>query len=243
MTTVDKFLDGRILLTQPAKGYRAGIDAVLLAAAVHPSAGSQVLDVGAGVGAVMLCLSHHHPDVFITGLELQTDMVKLNRQNILLNSKSGKVKIIQGNILEAPVETQPNSFDHVLSNPPYFAYGSEASSDDKPKALSRHLADIDLKLWVNACLRMVKPRGHLTLIYRADRLDEIMSILKIKAGGIKIFPLWPTRDTPAKLVLVQARKGVKTACELLPGLLLHQNNKEYTPEAEAVFRGDAILKL
>lgn len=235
MTSLDQFLNGKIQLHQPVKGYRAGIDAVLLASIVNPCKNDRVLDVGAGVGAVMLCLAHRHPEAIISGLEIQPEMVELNQKNIILNHKSKHVSILQGNILNPPEVLPPNSFDHVVSNPPYFDYGLTAQS------IARHESEIDLVTWISACVRMVKPRGYLTLIHRADRLDEILCALKKKAGGIKIYPLWPSVTEPAKLVIVQARKSVKTPCELLPGLVLHQDNKDYTPQAESVFRGESGL--
>jgi tRNA1(Val) A37 N6-methylase TrmN6 len=191
---------------------------------------------------VMLCLAHRYPNIQITGLELQPELVELNQQNILLN-EAGHVQVFQGNVLAPPKELVPNSYNHVTTNPPYFEYGSRAYSEDASKMLARHQSEIDLAQWIEACVRMVKPRGYFTMIHRSDRLDDILMELKKKMGGIKIFPLWPTAEEPAKLVLLQARKGVKTPCQLLPGIVLHQSNKAYTPKAEELFRGLGSLDL
>ncbi len=243
MTKIDKYLDGKVLLKQPVKGYRAGIDAVLLAASVHPVKSQRVLDVGAGVGAVMLCMSYHHPEAQIIGLEIQPEMVGLNQFNIALNHKESNVQVLQGSIFKPPVELEPNSFDHVVTNPPYFDFGEKALNEDKAKSLSRHVAGADLESWLDASMRMVKPRGYLSLVHRADQLDEVLRILKKKAGGIKIYPLWPGQGQAAKLVIVQARKGVKTECQLLSGMVLHLEDKRYTPEADGIFRGLGCVSL
>lgn len=242
-TTVDKFLDGKVLIEQPEHGYRAGIDAVLLAAAVRPKPNEKVLDVGAGVGTVMLCLATHYKEITVTGLEIQTDLVELNEQNIQRNQLQGRINIVQGDITSPPKELTPNSFDHVLSNPPFHEYGQQSHSDSAEKALARHMTTVSLKNWIQGCLKYVKPRGHLTLIHRADLTDDIIHYLKPKAGAIKIFPLWPNQDKAAKLVVIQARKSVKSACKILQGLRLHDEEGNYTHQAEAIFRGQAQLEL
>lgn len=243
MTRIDKYLDGKVQLLQPSKGYRAGIDAVLLAVSVHPKKNECVLDVGAGAGAVMQCISAYYPQASITGLELQHEMVELNQRNIELNHKQDTLEVLQGSIFDPPAELEPNSFDHVVTNPPYFDFGEKALNEDKVKSLSRHVAGSDIGGWLQACGRMVKPRGYLTLIQRVELLDEMLAVLRQKFGGIKIFPLWPGEGVPAKLVLIQARKAVKTECQLLPGLILHGSDQKYTAQAEAIFRGQGILKF
>lgn len=243
MTKIDKYLDGKVMIHQPAKGYRAGIDAVLLSVSVHPEKGQRVLDVGAGVGVVTLCMAYHNPGVEIIGLEIQPHLAELNKSNISLNHKEQDVKILTGSLFNLPEGLEPNSFDHVVTNPPYFDFGSKALNEDETKSLSRHVMDGDLQSWLEASLRMIKPRGYLTLVHRADQLDQILSILKKKTGGIKIFPLWPGIGQSAKLVIIQARKAVKSECQLLAGMVLHQKDKKYTPEADAIFRGLGTITL
>jgi tRNA1(Val) A37 N6-methylase TrmN6 len=243
MTSTDKFLDGRILLQQPIRGYRAGIDAVLLASAIHPRDHDKVLDVGCGVGAVMHCISAHHPKSSIVGLELQEDMVSLCRENIALNSKQDSLSIVQGDIFCPPEDLEANSFDHVVSNPPYFDYGAEAGSESSAKSAARHLDQANIAEWVEACLRMVKPRGYFTMIHRANQMDSIVAALKPRAGGITVFPLWPDEQSDAKLVIIQARKGVKSPSRLSAGLVLHKDDKSYTEKAKQLFRGLITLTL
>ncbi len=242
MITTDKFLDGRVLLKQPAKGYRAGVDAVLLAAAVKLKVSDRVLDVGAGVGAVSLCLSYYYPHAQVVGLEIQPPMAVLNQQNIILN-QAENVSIFEGSILSPPAALVPNSFEHVVTNPPFFDYGPDALSDSDAKATARHEKELDLGTWLTACMRMVKPRGYLTLIHRVDRLDEILTILRVKAGGIKVFPLWPNEQEASKLVIIQVRKGVKTHCQLLRGLVLHEADGQYTRGADSILRGNGRIFL
>src|SRR5690349_12697346 len=92
--TEDALLDGRVHLLQPRRGYRVAVDAVLLAAAVHPRAGERVLDLGAGVGAVGLCLARRVPDCTIVGVELQPALADLARRNAALNGLGDRLQIL-----------------------------------------------------------------------------------------------------------------------------------------------------
>ncbi|MBP6986561.1 MAG: methyltransferase domain-containing protein [Alphaproteobacteria bacterium] len=237
---IDKYLDGRIYICQPQKGYRAGIDAILLAAAVSPKKSHKVLDVGTGVGTVMLAIASYFPQTQFAGLEIQQELVTLAAENIKRNHQEKNVQIFQGSILSPPDELLPNTFDHVVTNPPYFNFG--ATTEDLKKTISRHEQNIGIESWIQACIRMVKPRGYLTMIHRAERLDEILKNLTPKTGDIKIFPLWPQKNQAAKLVLIQARKSVNTPCQMLSGLCLHNEDKAYTQKADDIFRGRSRLE-
>src|SRR5574343_1545621 len=90
--TDDKFLCGRLRLWQPAQGYRAATDPVLLAAACPATAGQSVLDLGCGAGAAALCLAARVPDLALAGLELQPEYADLARRNAARNGVAMQVE-------------------------------------------------------------------------------------------------------------------------------------------------------
>lgn len=230
--TITTLLGGKVQLVQPKDGYRAAIDPVLLAAAV-PSAGWRIgLDVGAGTGAAMLCLLARCQDRHIIGLEVQEDHARLARQSIALNQWQAQAHIVMGDIRLRPSLTS-NAFDQVLSNPPFHGPGTRPPHGGRAVA---HMEEIPLEHWIGFCLRMLKPRGGLTVIHRADRLDELLSVLQGKAGAIEVIPLWPKRATPARRVIVRARKGMRTPMVLHPGLILHNSDGSFTDATEAILR-------
>ena len=237
--TQDKFLDGRITLKQTKLGYRAGIDAVLLAAFVKAHEQGSILDIGSGVGAISLCLAAHHEDIEITGLEVQEELVQLAQENNEINGFQHRVKFVKGDLYYPPKALPFNSFSAVVTNPPYFDLGEGAKNKETSKAKARHTNNI--QDWMTSCLKFVKPRGHIFLIHRADQIDKIITALSTQAGAIKINPLWAAPKRPAKLILVSARKGVKTGCEILPGELLHDSPNTYTDKIEAILRGKSLF--
>lgn len=232
----DALLDGRVRLRQPVGGYRAAIDPVFLAAAVPAEAGQAVLDVGCGVGAAALCLAHRVPGCRVAGLEVQPALAALARENAALNGLAGRVDVLTGNLLTPPPRLAPGSFHHVLTNPPFLAADHADPPADAGKALANVEGGADLAAWVRFCVNMLRHKGTLTIVHRADRLDELLILLRGRVGGIVVFPLWPKAGRAAKRVLLLARKGVATPLELRPGLVLHAEDGSYTSAADAILR-------
>jgi tRNA1(Val) A37 N6-methylase TrmN6 len=237
----DSLLGGAIKLRQPRAGYRTAIDPVFLAAAVPAEAGETVLDAGCGVGAASLCLAKRVPDCRITGIEAQRDLVRLANENAALNGFADRIVIIAGDILRPPPRLDPGSFNHVMANPPYLAGEAATPPANAAKATATLEGEADLAAWLRFALAAVRPKGTVTFIHRADRMEQLLAQLSQRAGEIVVFPLWPGDNKPAKRIIVRARKGVATPTRLTPGLVLHQADGRYTAAADAVLREGAAL--
>ncbi len=237
----DRLLDGRVILRQPAHGFRAAIDPVLLAAAVPAVAGDRVLELGAGTGAASLCLAWRVPGVSIVGLELQPELVALATANAAANGLDASVTFIEGDLLRPPANLGTGAFDHVMANPPYLAPGTATLPADAARAAAVGEGEAQLADWIAFALSRVRAKGSVTFIHRADRLAALLASLHGIAGDIAILPLWPGAEKPAKRVLVRARRGVGNPSRLLPGLVLHEPGGAFTEAAEAILReGDAL---
>lgn len=241
--TQDYLLGGRIQIRQPAEGYRVAIDPIFLAASIQPEPGGTILDIGAGVGAASLCLAARIPDCRITGLEPQREAVRLAFDNIILNSMRDRVEILAGDLLRPPPRLAAGTFAHVMANPPYLENADHTPSSTAQKARSHGEGEAALEHWVRFALLMVRPKGTVTFIHRADRIDMLLSYFAGKMGNIVIYPLWPGQDKPAKRVLVQGCKNANGSARLLSGMILHGSDGRFTPQAEAVLRDGAGLIL
>ena len=242
-TSRDALLGGRVVMDQPAAGYRAAIDPVLLAAAAPVAPGDRVLDLGCGTGAAALCLLARVPELRVTGLDLQIELVRMAGANARTNGVAARFVPMVGDVARLPPRLAPASFDHVMCNPPHLKAGAGRPSPDRARDLATREGPAGLADWVGAALVMARTRGSLTFIHRADRLDDLLGALKGKAGNVTVFPLWPKRGSPARRILVQARKGAAGPLGLCPGMVLHEADGAFTAAAEAVLREAAPLVI
>ena len=232
-------LGGRVRLRQPAKGYRAGMDAALLAAAVEPEPGQRVIEAGCGAGAVLMQLAARRPGIPLVGLERDPGMAALARENAGLNS--AEADILEGDGASGFRALHLPAFDHALSNPPFFD-DPGALRAPAPGKRGAWMADDGLAAWTRFLLKAVREGGTITVIHRADRLADLLTLLGESAGSFAVRPVHAFADEPAKRVLVRAVKTGKAPLRLLPALVLHdRTGPKHTAEAEAILRGEAGL--
>ncbi|RJL02810.1 methyltransferase domain-containing protein [Paracoccus aestuarii] len=235
---IDGFLDGRLRLAQPARGYRAGADAVMLAAACPARPGQSVLELGCGAGVASLCLGWRVPDLTLTGLEIQGPYADLARANADANAIP--LTVLQGDLARPPAVLRGLSVDHVIMNPPYFLAGTPAP--DAGRATARAEAT-PLGMWVDAALRRLRPGGWLTAIQRADRLDGLLTALAGRAGAVAILPIAARPGDAAGRVLVAARKGSRGPLRLLAPLVTHGPGQALSPAAARILRDGAPIDM
>ncbi len=239
-TTDDRLLGGRVLLRQPAQGYRVAIDPVFLAAAIPARQGSRTVELGAGVGAASLCLAIRVPGAAVVGIELMDPLVALGRSNVRSNALEGRVDLMLGDVREA---IPAASFDHAMANPPFVEAGRGRRSPNPLKGAANIEGDADLRAWVEAAFRAVRPGGTVTFIHSAERLGELAARFSEGGGGIVVFPLWAKAGADATRVLVQATKGSRAPTRLSAGLVLHEPGGAYSAAAEAVLRHGQGLEV
>ena len=240
--THDHILDGRLGLTQPKAGYRAGMDAALLAAACDADPGMRVLDVGCGVGAALLAAAWRRPEARFVGVERDPDCLALARTNIAGNALHDRVSVTAGDVAARFSALGEAPFDAVMANPPFF---DDAGALRGPAEARRGawIADDGWPVWAAFLIKAVREGGAITVIHRADRLADLLAGLAPKAGSFQIRPIHPFADTPAKRVIVRAVKTGKAPLVLLPPLILHDRaGGKHTPTVEAILRGEAGLE-
>lgn len=240
--TEDRFLDGRLCLTQPRRGYRAGVDAVLLAAAVPARSGERVLELGCGVGAASLCLGLRVPGLTLTGIEVQPAYAALARLN---SGRAGVVlRVVEADLRDLPKGIRTETFDHVVMNPPYFRreHGTAARDPSRETSMGETAA---LETWIDVALRRLKAGGRLTLVHRIERLPAVLAALEGRAGATEVLPLASRPGRPPGLFLLRSSKARRTPFRLAPAVVMHQatahqgDRADYVPAIAAVLRDGA----
>ena len=236
----DTVLNGKVVLRQPVKGYRAGLDAALLAACCDAASGQRVVEAGCGVGGALLAAAARCPGAKFVGIERDPQAAALARDNVTLNGLQERVQIIETALPASTAKLGLEPFDAAMSNPPFFDDPASLRAPD-PSRTGAYMAEDGLAAWIGFLLKSVREGASVTLIHRADRLGDILGLLAPKAGSVRIRPIAPFTDAPAKRVLVRAIKTGKAPLVLLPPLVLHSRSGGHTAQTEAILRGEAAL--
>lgn len=245
-TTEDSFLGGRLRILQPADGYRAGVDPVLLAASVPARPGESVLELGTGSAVALLCLLSRVPGLVATGVERNPEMAALARRNVLSNGLNAS--IVQADLADLPADLRETGFDHVIANPPFHdrSRGTAAKPGSREDGRGE---ETTVPVWVDVAIRRLRPGGRLSMIQRIERLPELVASLDGRVGDVRILPLSARAGRPAKLFILQAKKGARGPFSLLSAFVLHRgaahlaDGDDYSPEATAILRSGAPLDL
>ncbi|QIE41703.1 methyltransferase [Rhodobacteraceae bacterium SC52] len=242
--THDAFLGGRLHIWQPKRGYRAGMDPVLLAASIPARAGQTVLDLGCGVGTAALCLATRVPGLSLTGVEVQPDYADLARRNA--NEAKLPLDVVTADLRALPRSVSARSFDHVLTNPPYFQRAQGTESDDAGRETAMG-EEVPFAVWLDAAIKRVRPGGTLTVIQRMGRLPEALAAIGSRLGACEVLPITGRPRQHAETFLLHAVKGRRTPFRLCPPLVTHQgeshrgDREHYTAPLMNVLRNAAAM--
>ena len=238
-TTCDALLGGRLQLRQPRIGYRAGLDAALLAAATDLRPAERALEAGCGAGGALLQAALRAPLAELVGVERDPVALSLALANIALNGMAAQVTALPGDVGGRFSAVGLAPFDLAFANPPFFDDPSTLRAPH-PARRSAWMADDGLPAWTAFLLKAVKEGGRIVVIHRADRLADLLAALSKGAGSFRVRPVHAFAERPAKRVLVQAVKTGRAPLVLLPPLVLREGVAGRR-EADEILRGEAAL--
>ncbi|UPJ47443.1 methyltransferase [Bradyrhizobium sp. 200] len=244
--TEDAFLGGQLRLKQLKSGHRAGHDAVLLAAATSARSGERVADFGAGVGVAGLAVARRVAGIDLVLVEIDAALAGLARANAAANAIAADVIVLD---VEADATAfaaaglAPDSVDAVLMNPPFNDPARHRVSPDTARGIAHMATATTLGKWVHAARRILKSRGALTLIWRADGIAEVLSALDHGFGSLQILPVHGHAQGPANRILVRAAKGGRAPTQILPGLMLNDEQGVPNKRVQEILVGRGSLPL
>jgi tRNA1(Val) A37 N6-methylase TrmN6 len=246
-TSTDAVLGGRLRLRQPLRGHRVGHDAILLAAATAARAGEQAIDLGAGVGGAGLALAARVAGLKVTLVEIDATLSLLAAENATMNGMDDRVRALACDAEDesalAAAGLSPATIDRVLMNPPFHDARRHNVSPDAGRRLAYTGAPGLLQRWIASAAWLLKPGGVVTLIWRADALDEVLAALPPAFGATVVLPVKPRAGAVPVRVLVRAAKGGTGATAYREALVLNDAQGRPTAAAETVLRGGEALPL
>lgn len=227
----DLQLDG-LKIIQEDRYFCFGIDAVLLSDFVKANSTQSILDIGCGNGILPLLLTGKKKGKNIVGIEIQAELANLALENVRLNKLEDRISIVNIAIQDY-INTQ---FDVIVTNPPYMKYGSGIDSDNKENLIARFEKYLKIEDLFVSVKRLLKERGSLFMVHRADRIVDIMCEARknfIEPKEIR-FIKSKINDTP-KLVLIKFIKGAGAFLKILPDLVIYEQDGIYTEEILKIY--------
>jgi tRNA1(Val) A37 N6-methylase TrmN6 len=245
-TTLDAFLGGQLQLRQPARGHRAGHDAILLAASTAARPGDRVVDFGAGVGTAGLALAWRVKGIALTLVEIDPQLARLAHENAAANQITADViamDISSSSDVFAAAGLPPDGADAVLMNPPFNDASRHRASPEATRATAHMATPSTLQTWIHAARRLLRSGGVLTLIWRGDGLGEVLAALEKGFGSIAVLPVHGDPCKSAIRVVVRAVKGGRAPAAIHPGVNLRDATGSHDPYIEKVLAGKVTLSL
>ena len=224
-------------IIQNKKGFCFGIDSVLLSDfAKDMKDNSNVLDLGTGTGILGILLCGKTKLKKITGIEVQVEVADMAKRSIILNNLQEKFDIINDNIKNITEILEKNSYDYIVTNPPYKKMDTGKINDSELKLISRHEVEANLEDFINISYKMLKDKGTLFMVHRPDRLVDILYILRKNRMEPKIIKfVYPNVNKEANLVLIKAVKNAKQFLKIEKPLYIYDEKGNYTKEILKIY--------
>jgi tRNA1Val (adenine37-N6)-methyltransferase len=236
--TLDTLFNGRLRLYQSRRGYRSALDTVLLAFFVSVKEGDKVMDLGTGNGAIALMLADLYPSLSVIGLEVQSGMAARAARNIQTNGYDTRVNVICGDVRAITEVALAESFDVVVSNPPYRSPHTGRLSPYPEKTVARHELEGTLADFVKAAAYLLPVKGRFAVVYRAGRMaDLVQAMREARLEPKRLRMVYSMAHSGASLVLVEGVKGARNEMRVLPPLVVFHKDRSYTEDVKMMMEG------
>lgn len=243
--TRDTLFDGQLICYQHRKGYRFSVDAVLLAHFVDVRHSDRVLDLGGGCGVIgLILLYRHRQDIDeLCTIELQQELAALAERNMSENGYDNKATVVHGDIRKINTLAEPESFDSIVCNPPFYAPGSGRKNTAEQARLARHQIAGGLEEFLRASRLAVKNRGSVYFIYPADQLCELIhcaALNKLEVKRMRLIYSYPETLDNARLVLVHCVKNGGVGVQILPPFYIYnEKNGDYSQQMQSYYESNS----
>lgn len=224
-------------IIQDEKGFCFGIDSVLLSDfAKNLKKDSKVIDLGTGTGIINILLSGKTDASSFVGVEIQQEVAEMAKRSVKLNHLEDKIKIINENITNLKNIYKPNSFDVVVTNPPYKKINTGVINNENKKIISRHEITASLQDFIHISSYLLKDYGEFYMVHRPERLVDIFSIMRLEKIEPKLIKfVYPNKNKKTNLVLIKGIKNGRSFLEFDKNLYIYNEDGTYTDEVLKIY--------
>ncbi|MEG1582605.1 MAG: methyltransferase [Cetobacterium sp.] len=208
-------------LIQKKDGFRFGTDAVLLSNFFNGKKNAKVLEIGTGNGIIPILLAAKDKITKIKAIEIQPEIAELAKRNVIRNGLEDIIEVVNEDIKNIQ---EGNSYDYIISNPPYMVLDGKEINDKDIKSIARHEIKLNLKEFVLNAKRLLKPRGELFMVHKSYRFLEISEELSKSGFSVKrVRFVHYSKDKDSSIVLIEASKGRKNILKIETPIFLNDN--------------------
>ena len=224
-------------IIQNKKWFCFGIDSVLLATfAKNIKKDSYVLDLGTGSGIMPTLLCGKTELKKVVGIEIQKDVCDMAKRSIELNKINEKFEIICDSILNLNKYFEKQTFDVVITNPPYKKKNTGIINPDEPKMIARHEITANLEDFIRVAKDMLKDKGEFYMVHRPERLVDIFELMrKYKIEPKEIRFIFSNKNEEPKMVMIKGVKNAKSFLKIYPNLYIYEEDGKYTEEIKNIY--------
>ncbi|MCI9178060.1 MAG: tRNA1(Val) (adenine(37)-N6)-methyltransferase [Clostridia bacterium] len=229
-------------IIQNKKGFCFGIDSILLSNyAKEIKKESKIVDLGTGTGILPILLSAKTKGTKIVGIEIQKEVAQMANRSILLNNLQDRIEIVCKDIKEIKSIYEPNSFDAIVTNPPYKKQGTGAINRLETKIIARHEIAASLEDFVRIAKYLLKDQGDIYIVHRPERLVDLLSYLrKYKLEPKTLRFVQANQEKEPNLVLIKATKNAKPFLKIQKPLIIYKENGSYTKEILEIYHEKGV---
>ena len=224
-------------IIQNKEGFCFGIDSILLADfAKNIKKGANVLDLGTGTGIISILLCGKTDLNSITGVEIQNEVAEMANRSSKLNKLEKKFKVLNDNILNLKNIYDNQSFDVIVTNPPYKKKNTGIINENEKKIISRHEITATLEDFIKVSSDLLKDKGEIYMVHRPDRLVDILSLMRNNKIEPKILRMvYSNKNMEPKLLLIKGIKNAKPFLKIEKNLYIYDGNGNYTEEIMKIY--------
>ena len=224
-------------IIQNEKGFCFGMDSVLLSDfAKNMKNNSTVLDLGTGTGIIPILLCGKTNLKKVIGIEIQQDVANMAKRSSQLNNLQDRFEVVNTNIIDLKNIYEKQSFDVIVTNPPYKKENTGITNENEAKLISRHEITANLEDFISISKDLLKDKGEFYMVHRPERLVDILSLMrkyKIEPKILKFVS--PNKNKEPNLILIKGIKNANSFLKIEKNLYVYNEDGKYTNEILKIY--------